>query len=88
MAKGTKLQQHNDNPIDNPEAYRRLLYLTTTRPDLSYAVQQLSQFVAAPTNMSFTLELKEMETLLFNVLSNRKILQIVSGNYSYINNLK
>lgn len=46
MVKGTKLQQQDGKPLDNPEIYRRLigrlLYLTTTRPDLSYAVQQLS----------------------------------------------
>ncbi|XP_019091032.1 PREDICTED: uncharacterized protein LOC109128663 [Camelina sativa] len=38
--------------FDNPEQYRRLvgrfIYLTITRPDLSYAVHILSQFMKAP----------------------------------------
>jgi len=37
----------------NVAAYRRLvgrlLYLITTRPDIAYATQQLSQFMASPT---------------------------------------
>nr|GEW20321.1 putative zinc finger, CCHC-type [Tanacetum cinerariifolium] len=43
------------NLLSNPEAYRRLvgrlLYLTMTRPDISYVVQHLSQFVSAPTDL-------------------------------------
>ncbi|GKD65618.1 putative zinc finger, CCHC-type containing protein [Tanacetum coccineum] len=43
------------NSLSNPEAYRRLvgrlLYLTMTRPDISYVVQHLSQFVSAPTDL-------------------------------------
>ncbi|KAJ8752991.1 hypothetical protein K2173_008726 [Erythroxylum novogranatense] len=47
-----KLSLTEGEPLDHPEAYRkivgRLLYLTMTRPDISYAVQHLSQFLSAP----------------------------------------
>jgi hypothetical protein len=38
--------------IDNPNTYRRLvsklIYLTTTRPDISYAISIVSQFMTGP----------------------------------------
>lgn len=41
----------------NPSVYRnligRLLYLSLTWLDLSYGVQQLSQFVSSPTNVHY-----------------------------------
>lgn len=54
MAQGVKLAHGDGTPVDDPSSYRRLvgrlLYLTATRPDITYAVQQLSQFVDAPTD--------------------------------------
>ncbi|GJZ52807.1 retrovirus-related pol polyprotein from transposon TNT 1-94 [Tanacetum coccineum] len=50
----TKLKISSDKgtPLKDPSSYRRLvgrlLYLTMTRSDISYAVQHLSQFVSAP----------------------------------------
>ncbi|GKE45062.1 retrovirus-related pol polyprotein from transposon TNT 1-94 [Tanacetum coccineum] len=47
-----KLSLDKGAPISDPESYRRLvgrlLYLSMTRPDISYAVQHLSQFVSSP----------------------------------------
>ncbi|XP_071712679.1 secreted RxLR effector protein 161-like [Rutidosis leptorrhynchoides] len=44
-------------PLKSVESYRRLigrlLYLSMTRPDISYSVQHLSQFVSAPTDVHF-----------------------------------
>uniref|UniRef100_A0A3Q7IDL4 Reverse transcriptase Ty1/copia-type domain-containing protein n=1 Tax=Solanum lycopersicum TaxID=4081 RepID=A0A3Q7IDL4_SOLLC len=43
---------HNDTLLEDPASYQRLigrlLYLTTTRPDISFAGQCLSQFMHAP----------------------------------------
>ncbi|CAL0323017.1 unnamed protein product [Lupinus luteus] len=53
MVKNTHLAKCDSEPFSDPALYRqivgRLLYLTNTRPDLSFAIQQLSQFMAAPT---------------------------------------
>ncbi|XP_019190327.1 PREDICTED: uncharacterized protein LOC109184744 [Ipomoea nil] len=50
-----RLNTINEKPIANPEHYRRLvgklLYLTNTKPDISYVVQQLSQFVDKPSDI-------------------------------------
>ncbi|CAJ2645753.1 unnamed protein product [Trifolium pratense] len=50
--------QNSDSPLYNDETqYRRLIgrliYLTTTRPDISFAVQQLSQFVSKPRQIHY-----------------------------------
>jgi len=49
------LSQDNGAPYLDITGYRRLagrlLYLTTTRPDIAFAAQQLSQFMASPTEL-------------------------------------
>ncbi|KAL2243082.1 UNVERIFIED_CONTAM: Retrovirus-related Pol polyprotein from transposon RE1 [Sesamum indicum] len=49
---GLTLSSQSSPSLDDPEPFRRLvgrlLYLGFTRPDISYAAQQLSQFVHAP----------------------------------------
>ncbi|XP_020202898.1 uncharacterized protein LOC109788560 [Cajanus cajan] len=52
IIKSTRLSHTTDSPYEDPAGNRRLigklLYLTTTRPDISYFVQQLSQFLSCP----------------------------------------
>ncbi|KAF2324604.1 hypothetical protein GH714_015558 [Hevea brasiliensis] len=51
----TKLSKDKGTPLFDIASYRRLvgklLYLTTTRHDLSFATHQLSQFLSAPTDL-------------------------------------
>ena len=56
MDYSTKLQATTGTPLsaEASSSYRRLIgrliYLTNTRPDIAYAVQQLSQYMSSPTN--------------------------------------
>lgn len=47
------LTKDMETPLENPMTYReligRLLYLTIIRPDITFAVHQLSQFMSSPT---------------------------------------
>ncbi|XP_042008822.1 secreted RxLR effector protein 161-like [Salvia splendens] len=47
-----KLQLDSGSPLEDPSKYRRLigrlLYLCITRPDITYAVHKLSQYVSKP----------------------------------------
>jgi hypothetical protein len=49
----TKLSQDSSAAFEDVEGYKRLigklLYLTTTRPDISFVVQQLSQYLSSHT---------------------------------------
>ncbi|PNX74277.1 retrovirus-related Pol polyprotein from transposon TNT 1-94 [Trifolium pratense] len=54
----TKLSSTDGAPLKDPSSYRRLigrlLYLTNTRPDISFSVQHLSQFVSKPLIPHYT----------------------------------
>ncbi|XP_031268154.1 secreted RxLR effector protein 161-like [Pistacia vera] len=55
MAVGTKLSRNNSELFENPSLYRStigaLQYLTLTRPDISFPVNKLNQFLQAPTEL-------------------------------------
>ena len=57
LSKGLKLSIDSGTPLSNPESYRRiigrLLHLTLTRPDISYVVQHLSQFLQVPCEVHY-----------------------------------
>ena len=52
VAAGTKLSQDDSTPLVDVTTYRSLVgalqYLTMTRPDLTYAVNQVCQFMHQP----------------------------------------
>ncbi|XP_061348083.1 uncharacterized mitochondrial protein AtMg00810-like [Gastrolobium bilobum] len=62
-----RLCQNQGDPCADPASYRRLvgrlLYLANTRPDISFAVQQLSQFVANPMIAHFDAAIRVLRYL-------------------------
>ena len=55
MEVNVKYRKDEGDLLDDPTLYRRLvgslIYLTTTRPDISYAVHQVSQFMTSPRRL-------------------------------------
>ena len=55
MELNIKLRKEDDDFLSDPTTYRTLVgslvYLTITRPDISYAVQQVSRFMASPRHL-------------------------------------
>uniref|UniRef100_A0A2N9IA16 Retrovirus-related Pol polyprotein from transposon TNT 1-94 n=1 Tax=Fagus sylvatica TaxID=28930 RepID=A0A2N9IA16_FAGSY len=55
MELNLKLRKEEGDLLSDPVSYRTLVgslvYLTITRPDISYAVQQVSQFMASPRHL-------------------------------------
>lgn len=62
----TRLYQDGGSPYPDVTAYMRLvgrlLYLTTTRPYISFATQQLSQFMSSPLKHTTRLLLGYLDT--------------------------
>ncbi|KAF7143314.1 hypothetical protein RHSIM_Rhsim05G0196600 [Rhododendron simsii] len=52
---GSKLSLHDGEPLSDPSYYRQIVgalqYLTMTRPDLTYVVNQACQFMHSPTTV-------------------------------------
>jgi hypothetical protein len=67
MVKGAIKSTDKDPDFEDKAAYRRiigqLLYLTTTRPDITFAVQQLSQFMAHPKCLHYAAALRILRYL-------------------------
>jgi Reverse transcriptase (RNA-dependent DNA polymerase) len=58
MASGTTLSKEDSSFFDNPTLYRSVVgalqYATLTRPDISFSVNKLSQFMHQPTEMHWS----------------------------------
>jgi hypothetical protein len=58
MEVNLKLHQADGDLLSDPSMYRQLVgslnYLTITRPDISLAIQPVSQFMQAPCQTHFT----------------------------------
>ncbi|XP_061361892.1 uncharacterized mitochondrial protein AtMg00810-like [Gastrolobium bilobum] len=67
MDPSTKLRRDLGSRLQDDGPYRRLvgrlLYLTITRPDITYSVQQLSQFISSPTDIHYTTALRVLKYL-------------------------
>ncbi|KAL5758931.1 hypothetical protein ACOSP7_021542 [Xanthoceras sorbifolium] len=74
MSLGTKLHKSDGDTYANPTLYRStvgaLQYLTLTRPELSFAVNKLSQYLASPTAAHWTASSSHSGQLVLEGFSN------------------
>nr|KYP46168.1 hypothetical protein KK1_032272 [Cajanus cajan] len=67
------LRLHKDSsaPLSDPLSYRRLigrlLYLTSTFPNIAFPIQQLSQFISNPTQVHFHAAMRVLKYLKGNL---------------------
>ncbi|KAE9589023.1 putative RNA-directed DNA polymerase [Lupinus albus] len=85
MTPSTHLYQDDNEPYKDLFAYRRLIgrliYLTNIRPHITFCVNQLAQFMAAPTTLHHLAALKVLRYLkgaptLGLFFSNRSMVQL------------
>jgi hypothetical protein len=62
-----RLNTHNGEPLPDTTLYRQLvrslIYLTVTRPDISYAVHIVNQFMVAPRSLHYAAVLRILRYL-------------------------
>lgn len=67
MEVNVKLVHTEDNLLNDPGIYgqivRKLMYVTLTRPDITYSVHVLSQFMDKPTQIHIEAAYKELKYL-------------------------
>ena len=67
MDNAIRLHQDNGQAFPDVTLYRRLvgrlIYITTTRLDIAFATQQLSQFMAHPTQSHFQAAIRVLKYL-------------------------
>ena len=67
MDNALRLDQYSSELLTDVLSYRclvgHLLHLTTTRPDIAFATQQLSQFMAKPTKSHFKAAIRVLKYL-------------------------
>ena len=67
MEQNLKLSKYEGDLLNDPSKFRRLvrrlLYLTITRPNITYAMHKLSQFMAKPRKPHFAATFKVLHDL-------------------------
>ncbi|XP_020258285.1 uncharacterized protein LOC109834662 [Asparagus officinalis] len=67
MVMNLKLQHDDGNPLSQPAQYRELVgvlvYLSAIRPNITYTVHILSQFVSSPTSIHYAALIQALQYL-------------------------